>query len=51
MAVDTPAASELRSIAGTDANDDCVLIATAWLGSTARAKRPSGTRPPNIARG
>ena len=35
-----------RSIAGSEASEDWVLSATAWLGPVARMKRPKPTRPP-----
>ena len=43
---DAPSSVEAFSIAGNEASDDWVLIATACAGATARANRPRLTRPP-----
>ena len=46
-----PRLVEASSIAGSDASEDCVLIATACAGATARAKPISETCPATIASG
>ena len=43
--------SDALSIAGSDASELCVLIATAITGALAAMKRPSRTRPPIAASG
>ena len=51
VAGDAPRSVEALSIAGSEASDDWVLIATACAGATARANRPRLTRPPIIPTG
>ena len=51
VATGVPSERAPASIAGSEASEDCVETATAWLGSTAFEKRGSDTRPPIIAIG
>ena len=46
-----PIASLDRNMVGRLASDEEVLIATIWLGSTARAKPPNPARAPIAASG
>ncbi len=48
---DAPSSALALSISGSVASEDCVLIATACAGATARAKRRMQTRPPIAATG